>query len=643
MPVTFIPCRAAGNGLARKLTNDKGNELFARFSHDGKTIAFTGQYDGNSEVYTMPAMGGVPTRLTYTATLGRDDVSDRMGPNNLVMAWTNDNSGVIYRSRKASFNDFKGQLYIADVKGGLSKELPFSVGGFCSYSPDNTKLAMNQVFREFRTWKYYRGGMADDIWIYDFATGQMENITNNVAQDIFPMWYGNKIYFCSDRDRIMNIFVYDIATKTVTKVTNFTTYDVKFPSLGSDAIVFENGGYIYTYDLITGTSVKVNVTIADDAVVGRDEWMNAADFIEPGDYDLGPDGNRVVMTARGDTWTIPAQEGITRNISKTSGVHERSAVWSPDGKNLAYISDATGEDEIYIRKQDGSEAGIQLTTNGDTYKYSLTWSPDSKKIVWSDKKLRLQYIDVTSKAVTLVDQAKTWEHGGAAWSPDSHWITFTKSDDDFRVKIYLYSLDSKASTLVSDNWYQAYGAFFSPDGKYLYFISDRDFNPTYSNTEWNHSYADMSKVYLLTLAKATANPLAPKNDEVQIKADSTKTETKSADTGKHGSSKDTHADVKPAEAKPAATVVDLDGIQNRVVALPIGAGNYYSLGATEDGVYYMASATDAPKNTLKFFNLKDKKETSIGEINNYVISADHKKMLVSKDKDFAVIDLPKTN
>jgi len=632
----------AGNGMARKLTGDKGNELFARFSPDGKTLAFTAQYDGNSEVYTMPANGGVPQRLTYSATLGRDDVSDRMGPNNIVMTWKNDNSGIVYRSRKASFNDFKGQLYIADVKGGPSQELPFSVGGFCSYSPDGTKLAMNQVFREFRTWKYYRGGMADDIWIYDFASGQMENVTNNPAQDIFPMWYGDKIYFCSDRDRTMNLFEYNTVTKAIRKVTNFTTYDVKFPSLGGDNIVFENGGFIYVYDLKTGNNAKVTITIADDAVVGRDEWVNAADYIERGDYDLGPDGNRVVITARGDTWTIPAQEGITRNISKTSGAHERSAVWSPDGKNLAYISDATGEDEIYIRKQDGSDAPVQLTSNSDTYKYSLLWSPDSKKIVWGDKKLRLQCLDVATKQVTLIDQAKAWEHGGTAWSPDSKWITFTKTDDDYRVKVFLHNLDNHVTTLVSDNWYQAYGSTFSPDGKYLYFISDRDFSPTYSNTEWNHSYADMSKVYLVTLAKATANPLAPKNDEVQIKADTTKAETKTTDTAKHTDTKSHKEEAKPAaDTKPMMTTIDLEGIQSRVVALPVKAGNYYSLGATDDGVYYMASATDAPKNKLKFFNLKDKKESEIGEFNNFVISADHKKMLLSKDGDYAVVDVPK--
>ncbi len=632
---------ARSGGMARKLTADKGNELFARFSPDGKTIAFSGQYDGNTEVYTMPATGGVPKRLTYTATLGRDDVSDRMGPNNIVMTWKPDNSGVVYRSRKTSFNDFKGQLYVAGVQGGMSAELPFSVGGFCSYSPDQGKLAMNQIFREFRTWKYYRGGMADDVWIFDFATGAMENITQNPAQDIFPMWYGNKIYFCSDRDRTMNLFEYDLQTRQTRKLTNYTNYDIKFPSLGPDAIVYENGGFIYVYDLRSGRESKVSITIADDAVIGRNEWVDGAEFIERGDYDLGPDGNRMAITARGDIWTLPAKEGITRNLSKTPGVHERSVTWSPDGQYLAYISDATGEDEIYIRKQDGTEAPVQLTDKGDTYKYSLTWSPDSRKIVWSDKKLRLQYIDIQTRQVTLADQAHAWEHGGAAWSPDSRWITFTRTDDDGRVNVYLYDTETKTSARISDDWYQAYGSVFSPDGKYLYYVSSRDFNPTYSNTEWNHSYSDMDKVYLVTLAKSTPSPLGPKNDEVQVKIDSAAVKAPATNTGKT-KEKTKKEEPKPAEKpKVAPTVIDLEGIQNRVVALPVAAGNYYGLSAVEDAVYYVMNSTSEPASKLKVFNLKDKKETVIGEYGSYVVSADRKKMLINKGRDYAVVDLPK--
>jgi tricorn protease len=244
---------ASTGGVARKLTNSDGFEMFARFSPDGKWLAFTGQYDGNTEVYVMPAEGGVPKRLTYTATLGRDDVSDRMGPNNIVIGWTSDGKRIVFRSRMRSFNDFLGQLYTVSLDGGLPEELPLPRGGFCSYSPDDKKLAFNRVFREFRTWKRYRGGMADNIWVHDFETKKTDNISNSDSQNIIPMWSGNKIYFLSDRDenRRMNLYVYDLGDKKTRQLTKFSEFDIKFPSLGDKAIVFEYGGWIYRLDLGT--------------------------------------------------------------------------------------------------------------------------------------------------------------------------------------------------------------------------------------------------------------------------------------------------------------------------------------------------------------------------------------------------------
>jgi tricorn protease len=228
-------------GVARKLTSHIGYEMFARFSPDGKTIAFTGQYDGNTEVFTIPAEGGTPKRLTYTATLSRDAITARIGPNNRVMTSTPDGKNIVYRSRKQSYNDFVGSLFMVPIDGGLSSELPLTGGGFCSYSPDGKQLAFNWVFREFRTWKYYKGGMADDIRIFDFDTKQITNITNTNTQEIFPMWIGGKIFFLSDRDRTMNLFCYDLKTQETKKVTNFTDYDIKFPSFSGNTIVFEKG------------------------------------------------------------------------------------------------------------------------------------------------------------------------------------------------------------------------------------------------------------------------------------------------------------------------------------------------------------------------------------------------------------------
>ncbi len=617
-------------GVARKLTTHKGFEMFARFSPDGKWLAFTGQYDGNTEVYLIPAVGGEPVRLTYTATLGRDDVADRMGPNNIVMGWTPDGQKIIFRSRMKSFNPFIGQLFLVDTKGDMPEELPLPRGGFCSYSPDGKKLAYNRVFREFRTWKRYRGGMADDIWIYDFATKKTENITNNPAQDIIPMWHGDKIYFLSDRDKRMNLYVYDLNSKETRQLTHFKDFDIKFPSLGLKAIVFENGGYLYRFDLATEQYQKIPVIIADDQIYARNEIKKVGKEVT--NYEISPDGKRALFGARGDVFTVPAKEGPTRNLTQTPGIHERNSKWSPDGKWIAYISDRTGEDEIYIQAQDGSGEPIQITSGGETYKYQIYWSPDSKKLLWSDRKQRLRYVDITTKKIVEVDQARRWEIRDYAWSPDSKWIAYSRPEEKGMSKVYLYSLEAGKSYPVTEGWYDSYSPAFSSDGKYLFFVSDRDFNPIYSQTEWNHAYVDMARIYLVTLAKDVKSPFEPKSDEVEVKKDE-----KSA-SGKKGKS------AKKKEEKKTVTVkVDLDGLKDRLVGLPIKAANYRHLSSVGDKLYYIrTSRRREEKPHLLVYNLKDRKEKDLGEVNGYEISANGKKMIVSRNRSYAIIDLPST-
>ncbi len=602
-------------GIARKLTNDAGYEMFAKFSPDGKSIGFTAQYDGNTEIYTMPAEGGVPKRLTFTATLDRDDIADRMGPNNILMAWKDDNT-LVFRSRMKSFNDFKGQLYQVDAGGGMCEELPLPSGGFCSFSPDKTKLAYNRVFREFRTWKYYKGGMADDIWIYDFSNKTTVNITNHAAQDIFPMWVGDNIYFISDRDRIMNLFCYNLSSKETKKITDFTEFDIKFPSLGDSAIIFENGGYIYSYDLKNQKTNKILIQIADDLNGGRTEMKDASKNITS--YDISPDGKRLVFNGRGDVFTVPAKSGITRNLTQSAGVHDRNAAWSPDGKYIAYISDASGEDELYIIAQDGSSAPVKITDKSDTYKYQPVWSPDSKKLLWADKMLRLRYVDTDSKKITEVDKSVDGEFTEFGWAPDSKWLAYAKPDKSAETKIYLYDLGSSKSYPVSDGWYDCGEPTFSADGKYLFFTSSRDYNPTYSWTEWNHAYTNMTKVYMLTLAKATLSPFRPVDDEVNLAAET-----------------------KEAENKNADIIVDIDGIVDRIIALPISAGRYWNINSTNNSVYYCRTTASEPSAALMVFDLKEKKETNIGPYGSYIISADKKKMVLSDKGQFAITDLPK--
>jgi tricorn protease len=303
-----------------------------------------------------------------------------------------------------------------------------------------------------------------------------------------------------------------LRTKETKQLTHFTDFDIKFPSMGKQSIVFEQAGHIWRYDLATGQATPVPIDIKEDFDSGRGGLVDAAKHIES--VNLAPDGERTIVVARGDLFSVPARTGTPRNLSKTSGAHERDAVWSPDGKWIAYNSDATGENELYVRSQDGKGEPQQITNGGDTYYYAPKWSPDSKKLLWSDRLQRLRYVDVASKAVTQVDQSKFGEIQGYNWSPDSQWITWARPEENDMPRVYLYSLANKQQTAVTDSWYGSGEPVFSDDGKYLLLASARDFKPTFGDQEFANVYRDMQRVYLVTLAKDTANPLAPKSDEV---------------------------------------------------------------------------------------------------------------------------------
>ncbi len=311
-------------GESQRITSHPGYEMFARFSPDGKSIAFTGEYDGNREVYIIPAKGGEPVRLTYTSTNSRDDLGDRMGPNNVVMTWSPDGKKILYRNRIS--DGFAGKLWSISPSGGMSDKLPLPEGGFCSYSPDGKKLAYNRVFREFRTWKYYKGGMADDIWVYNPENKSVENVTNNIAQDIIPMWIGDEIFFISDRNRTMNLFSYNTVSKTTQKVTDFKEYDIKFPSSNGKIIVFENGGYIYKFDPTTRKAEKISITVNAEGNDARDILKNVKNNIT--EASISPDAKRIAVTARGEVFNVPVSKGVTKDLTRSTGVHEREAEWS---------------------------------------------------------------------------------------------------------------------------------------------------------------------------------------------------------------------------------------------------------------------------------------------------------------------------
>lgn len=607
----------ATGGEAQRLTSHVGYEMFPRFSPDGKTIAFTGQYDGNTEVFTMPSTGGEPLRVTYTATNKRDDLGDRMGPNNIVMTWTPDGSRIVYRNRIS--DGFSGKLYTVDKEGGLSEVIPLPEGGFCSYSPDGKRLAYNRVMREFRTWKYYKGGMADDIWIYDPEKKSVENITDNVAQDIIPMWIGDEIFYISDRDRTMNIFVYNTKTKQTGKVTNFTEYDVKFPSANGNTIVFENGGYIYKMDAASKKPEKVNIELTSDNIYARSELKDGSKYIT--EASISPDGERIVITSRGEVFNLPVDKGVTKNITRSPGQHDREAQWSPDGKQIAYISDGTGETELYLQDATGGEP-VQLTKNNDTYIRSFEWSPDSKTIVYTDRKNRINLLDVATRQVTQAVQDPMAEIRDVTFSPDSKWLTYSRPANNEYSIIYVYNIADRKEYPVTDKWYNSGSPVFSNDGKYLVFSSARDFNPTYGSLEWNHVYNNMGGVYLALLSKDTPSPFLEKDAQVAVKEDKAKKEEPKKDAKKETTS------------ETSAVKIDVEGLSDRIIQLPLAGSRYFNFYADGNKVYYFG------RGGTKVYDLEKQKEDIVADGATMSVTPGSKKALFYKGGELYVTDIP---
>ncbi len=593
---------SAEGGVARRITSDIGYEMFPRFSPDGKMIAFTGQYDGNTEVYVMPAEGGEPKRLTFSATLSRDDAGDRMGPNNIVMEWTPDGKYILYRTRGYSFENFTGQLMIVPADGGTPEKVPLVKGGFASYSPDGTKLAYNYVFREFRTWKHYHGGMADDIRIFDFNTKVSEKITDNINQDIIPMWSpdGSKIYYLSDRNGCMNLFSYNLSSKATEQLTNFRDYDIKFPAIGVNAIVYENGGDLYKYNLQDGKNEKICIYIKNDIPWSRPEWKNLSGSLT--DFSLSRDGERILATARGDIFSIPVKSGSVYNLTRSSDANDRLASWAPDGNCFAYVSDKDGEFNIWIRdNKTGTEKRI---TDIKGYILDIKWSPDSKMIAWNDKQNTLNILEIRTGINTVIERSGINVIKEYNWSPDSRHIAYTRPGERVN-RVMVYNVNEKSTTAITDEWYNSGSPAFSKEGKHLLFVSARTFIPSYSQTEFNHVYTKMNKVYILPLTDDAFIPF----------------------TLNPGS-------VNPGDQVPETLNYNYNNISSRIIELPVEGGGYWNLNMIGPLVYYNT------KNTTYTFDLENKRETDLKV--QIIFSPGFKKALAISGSTLQVSDVPKT-
>ncbi|MBN2355662.1 PD40 domain-containing protein, partial [candidate division KSB1 bacterium] len=540
-------------GLATRLTLHDGDETFPKFSPDGTLIAFTGEYDGNGDIYVMDRFGGNITRVTY-----HPDYDE-------VVGWHEGKNKIIFRSGRYSATR-SSNLYLINHDGSGLEDIPLPQAVQGCFSPDGGKIAFNKVSRENRTWKRYQGGTAQEVYVYDLAAKTERNVTRFRGTDRIPMWIGDKIYFSSDRDGVLNIWSYDTNTEAVEQVTTHKAYDVRRPSMGGEQIVYEHGGDLYLLNVNTKQSKLVPIEIRSDAPEVRPYLKSVEENVTG--FACSPDGATALLVARGEIFTVPRKEGITHNLSKNCGARDKDAVWSPDGKTIAYFSDQDGEYNLYVIDAEGETTPQKLTDLKDGYRHTLRWSPDSKKLGYTDQTLTLYYIDVATKKITRVDKAE-YENVDISldlkdiydytWAPDSRYIAYAKMDESWVNKIYIFSLETGKSRCISDGAFNDFHPVFTPDGEHLLFVSNRRFSPTFCDFEWEMVYKKNAGIYSYTLKKdgESLMPLIPAKKEPNAR------------------------DEKSEKDKPVLVTIDFDGLNQRIEALPVERGNYRYL-STDD-------------------------------------------------------------
>jgi len=640
---------SSAGGTARRITSHPGREQFPKFSPDGKWLAFTGQYDGNFNVYVMPSEGGQPKQLTFYQGSAQP-LSDRMGILNQVIGWTPDGKSIVFLSRRDASNGWIKRPYTVSIDGGLPQPMPMDEGGLLSYSADGRRIAYNRIFRNFRQWKRYTGGMAQDITIYDIENNVVDQVLPHTDYtDTFPMWHGNTIYFTSDRGSAhrLNLYSYDTSSKQVEQLTKFDEFDVMWPSLGPDAIIFENGGYLYTFDLQTRQPEKLTIYVSGDRDQAMKHWVSASRQIT--DFDIAPDGKRAVLAARGEVFTVPAKDGSVRNLSHSPGVREQHVAWSPNGQWIAYVSDRTGEDEIYIAPQDGLAAEEQITSGHKGFMFQPAWSPDSSKIAWANKDLKLGYIDVKEKKPVEVGRGKYGEIVNYSWSPDSKWLAYDKNLESGYSVVYLYGLDDRKTIAVTSPLNNSYAAVFDRDKRYLYFLSDRDYNEVLGNIDFEFTNPKTTRVYVVTLTADEPSPFPALSDEVKVKGEEPAAASPAPGPGE-GNKKNAkqtpnkkEQEKKPEEKAsqtetkepPKVFKIDLDGIQNRIVALAVPPAVIRSLDASKDAIFYSTSPIQGlsgplPGETsaIHAYDLKERKDKVLLDgADRFALSSDGSKLL----------------
>src|SRR5208283_321598 len=628
----WIANRDASNVRRLTVGGHEGNPIF---SPDGSQVAFTGDYDGTRGVYVVPAVGGVPRRLTYHPADGD------------VAGWTPDGKQILFSSERAAFASGVVQLFSVPLEGGFATQVPLARASEASFSPDGARIAYVPNIQWQEAWKRYRGGQTKPIWIANLGDSSIEaKIPRENSNDFNPMWVGDTIYFLSDRNGPVTLFAYDIKSQQVKQIVKNDGLDIKSASAAPDAIIYQQIGSLHLLDLKSASDRALDIQIVGDLAEVRPHFQK----IEPKRIrfaGISPTGARAVFGVRGEILTVPAEKGDIRNLTNTPNVVERDPSWSPDGNSIAYFSDESGEYALHIRDQSGLGEVRKIDLgNPHTFYYSPVWSPDSKKIAYTDKRLNFWYVDLEKKTPVRVDTDTYTDPGNRlqmAWSPDSRWIAYTRQLRSHLHAVFAYSLEQAKSYQITDGMSDALYVAFDKDGKYLYFTASTD---AALNTGW----LDMTSlrrpvtrsVYVAVLKKDQPSPLAPESDEEKAK------EAEKADKDKKpGADKDKDVDKeKSKEEKPVVVEIDAEDISQRILALPIPAGNYYGLAAGKAGVIYLAEGPQVdpidyedggPAMKIHKFDFKTRKTDQILDgVTRFDLSFNGEKMLYAKENQWSI-------
>ncbi|MBG6133104.1 tricorn protease [Aquimarina sp. EL_43] len=614
-------------GTAHRLTTKPGRETMGKFSPDGKTIAFNANYDGNHDIYTIPVTGGIPKRIT---THGMSDN---------IKAWTKDGKFLIYTSRMESGKQRFSKAFKISVNGGLPIRIPISKVEELDLHVNGDLVAMTDKSRLSRNWKRYRGGMASDIYLFNLKTLTSENITNNDGNDELPMWNNDDLYYLSDKDasKKFNIWKYNLQSKEHEQITFFKEFDIERPSIGKSEIVFEAGGTLYLLDVATKTTKEISISAIGDFTGLKPQVKKAEKYIHS--VGIAPDGNRIIVGARGDIFSVPKKDGITKNLTRTSGIAERYPSWSPDGRYIAYWSDKTGEYELMVRDlKNNSEK--QISKQGPGFRYQLFWSPDSKKLIFVDQKMHIKLANITNNTITKIDQEIQLFQGGlsgfsVSWSNDSKYITYANSHENGNQHIIIYDIDKKKKHTITSAFYDDGSPVFSVDNKYIYCTTNRTFDPVYSDYDNSWTYPNATKIGIIPLTKDAVHPIELKNDKVSINEGDNKKE----DT------KDKKKEEEKEDQKIKPIRIDFDGIESRMIILPVELGNTGGISAAKGKVIFLKhprTGSKDEKSVLKYYDFEEDEENTILEnVDDYKLSFDNNNILVFSEEKMGIIEVAK--